>query len=67
MIADLKDSGKGPDNRDLFENGCNVGKKSVKTLIEEGRWKRVTLTSFDAGLPDDVLYSSIRNRIKLCK
>ena len=33
--------------------GCDVGNKSVKTLIEEDSWKRVKPKSFDAGLPDD--------------
>ena len=39
-------------------NGCNVGRRCVETLIEEGSWKRVRLTGFDAGLPGDVLDKS---------
>ena len=33
-------------------------------MIGEGSRERVKLTSFDAGLPDDVLDSSLRKRMK---
>ena len=39
----------------------------MEALFEEGSWKRIKLTSFDAGLPDDVLDRSLTNRIKCCK
>ena len=39
----------------------------MKTLVEEGSWKRVKLASIDAGLPDDVLSSSLRSRMKCFK
>ena len=59
--------GEGTRQQRVVYNGCNVGKKSVETLIEERSWKRVRLTRFDDGLPDDVLDSSLRNRMKYCK
>ena len=64
---DLKESGKEQKQQRVVYNGCNVGKKSVKILSEEGSWKRVKLTNFDARLPDDVLDSSLRDRMKCCK
>ena len=58
---------EGARDHKVVYNNCNLVKKSVETLIEEGSWKSIKLTSFDAGLPDDVLDSSLRNRIKCCK
>ena len=55
---------EGARHKRVIYNSCNVGKKSVKTLVEEGSWQRVNLTSFDTGLPNDVLDSSPRNRMK---
>ena len=58
---------EGARHKRVINNSCNVGKKSVKTLTEEGSWERVKLTSFDTRLPNDVLDSSLRNRMKCCK
>ena len=58
---------EGAEHHRIVYNGCNVGTKSVKTLIAEGSEKRVKLTGFDAGFPDDVLDSSLRDRVKCCK
>ena len=58
---------EGTGQQTVIHKGCIEGKKSVKTLIEERSWNRVKLTSFDVGLPDGVLSSILRDRMKCWK